>query len=89
MKFVNNQNPICKTIKSEIRAGAIKWVKHWLKNLGNPPILINPQSCVGISTKYTDKMDILGRENLASIGAFVNYFNITEDDLRNSDGARK
>lgn len=32
LKFVNNPSPICKTIKSELRQEAIKWIKDYEMN---------------------------------------------------------
>ena len=64
------------------RKEAIKWVKHWLGVCDNPVFFINKNNCIGFKTKDMDRMNITQRDACVSIGAFVNFFNITKEDLK-------
>lgn len=66
----------------ELKAEAIKWVNHWLKTLGNPKFLIDEKHCVGFKKKEMERFNMTQCEACASIGAFVNFFNITDEDLK-------
>lgn len=66
--------------KNDVRKEAINWVKHWLKTLGNPEFFINEKNCVGFRKKDMDRFNITQCEACASIGAFVNFFNLTEEE---------
>ena len=67
LKFVNNPNPICKTIKSELKEEAIKWVKKMKSDI---PEGENPQHI----------KDIINGLN-GAINVFSKFFNITEEEL--------
>ena len=66
---------------AKIKKEAIKWVKHWLNTLGDPKFLIDKKHCVGFRKEDMDRFNITQCEACASIGAFVNFFNIIEEEL--------
>ncbi len=67
--------------RDDLRKEAIIWVKHWLKVLGNPIFLIDEKYRVGFKRKDMDLMNNTNLQASASIGAFVDFFNLTEDDF--------
>lgn len=69
--------------KNELKQEAIKWVRHWLKVLGNPTpvMLINKDFCIGFKNLDMDRMNISQRDACVSMGAFVNFFNISKEEL--------
>lgn len=69
---------------SELREEGIKCVEHWLKIIGNPNFSIDENNCIGFETEDMDKMLVNKRETCASIGVFVNFLNITEEELKDA-----
>ena len=79
-KFTSNDK-----IKELLKSKVINWIKHWLKVLGNPKFLIDEKHCVGFRKEDMDRFNMTECEACASIGAFVNFFNFTEEDLMTND----
>ncbi|KKN65976.1 hypothetical protein LCGC14_0476790 [marine sediment metagenome] len=53
LKFVNNPNPICKTIKEELKKEAIKWVKEDVNNTS-----IRESEAYKIIRKWMERLNI-------------------------------
>lgn len=74
-------NPIKCVLTKDLRQEAINCVKHWLGVVGNPEFSIDENNCIGFKTGDMDRMIVNKREACGSIGSFVNFFNITEEEL--------